>query len=588
MWEGDAVCAVWYKFRYDCSSPAGLFSLKGIFTAIATHSTPEAMDDIASTPQAIYTAPEKYDPEMVTDSKDPDGAPELAEMKVLKKGLHQRHIQMIALAGTIGTGLFLGSGRALANAGPAGIFMGYALMGLLISGVTLSIGELSALVPLSGGVIRPAAYFVDPAFSFAQGWNVTYQYLISIPAEIVAASVIMQFWVTVNNAVWVTVFSVVLFVSNIFLVRIYGEVEFLLAILKILLIVGMNIMGLVLTAGGGPDHKSIGFQYWHDPGPFVQYLGYPGALGRFMGFWTVLSNAAYAYSSVETISMAAAETYAPRRNIPKAAKRVFIRVLLFYVISVFMITLLVPSNEPRLLKSSGTAAQSPFVIAAQRSGVKVVPHIINAIVLTSAWSSGNSTLLSGSRILYGLAREGQAPRFLARVSRWGVPYMGVVAIGVWMTLGYMSVSHTASTVFTWLQDLVACAQIMSWLVICTTYLRFYYAMRRQGISRRRLPWTAPFQPYAAWITLVGLTIILLTGGYTAFLHGHWSTETFISAYLDIGIFAALYFSYKIWYRTKIVSLDESPVARFVEIAEDDPDPVEESKFAWPIVDWLWA
>lgn len=120
--------------------------------------------------------------------------------------------------------------------------MGYTLMGILISGVTFSIGELNALVPLSGGVIRPAAYFVDPAFSFAQGWNVTYQYLISIPAEITAAAAIVQFWVTINNAIWVTVFSAVLFATNIFLVRIYGEVESFLAILKILLIIGMNIM----------------------------------------------------------------------------------------------------------------------------------------------------------------------------------------------------------------------------------------------------------------------------------------------------------------------------------------------------------
>ncbi|CAI7645167.1 unnamed protein product [Penicillium manginii] len=525
-------------------------------------------DEIVTTSQTFANP---YDIEKEIYDKDGAGAPELAETKELRRGLQQRHIQMIALAGTIGTGLFLGSGRALAQAGPAGIFMGYTIMGLLISGVTLSIGELSALVPLSGGVIRPAAYFVDPAFSFAQGWNVTYQYLISIPAECVAAATIVQFWVTINNAIWVTVFSAVLFATNAFLVKIYGEVEFHLALLKVFLIVGMNIMGIVITAGGGPNHETIGFRYWHNPGPFVQYLDVPGPLGRFMGFWTVFSNAAYAYSSVETISMAAAETS-----------------FLGKVISIFMITLLIPSDDPMLLRSTGTAAQSPFLIAANRAGIPVVPHIINAIVLTSAWSSGNSTLLSGSRILFGLAREGQAPKFLARTNRWGVPYMGVLAIGVWMALGYMSVSATAAMVFTWLQDLVACAQIMGWLVICTTYLRFYYAMKKQGISRQRLPWKAPFQPYAAWITLVALIIILLTGGYTTFIHGHWSTETFISAYLDIGIFAALYFGYKIWYRTKIVSLDESPVARFVEIAENDPDPPEEHKSAWSKINILWS
>ncbi|KAJ5281003.1 amino acid permease [Penicillium angulare] len=511
---------------------------------------------------------EKY----TSNFKDSD-PPELAEVKELRKGLQQRHIQMIALAGTIGTGLFLGSGRALANAGPAGIFMGYLFMGFLVSGVTLSIGELSSLVPLSGGVIRPAAYFVDPALSFAQGWNVTYQYIISIPAEISAASIIVQYWITVNNGIWVTVFSAILLASNIFLVRIYGEIEFTLAILKVCLIVGMNIMGVVITAGGGPDHKVIGFKYWQDPGPFVQYLKIPGSLGQFMGFWTVFANAAYAYSSIETISMAAAETHAPRRNIPKAAKRVFVRVMLFYV----------PSNDPMLLRSSGTAAQSPFLIAATRAGClelgkfKYDPH-----------PTIKNALLSGSRILYGLAREGLAPQFLARTSRWGVPYMGVLAIGVWMALAYMSLSATAATVFTWLQDLVACAQIMSWLVICTTYLRFYYAMKKQGISRNRLPWKAPLQPYAAWMTLISLTIILITGGYTTFIHGHWSTETFISAYLDIGIFAAFYLGYKLWYKTKIISLDDSPVARFVEIAENDPDPPEEPKSKWSIIHILWS
>ncbi|KAJ5324523.1 amino acid permease [Penicillium atrosanguineum] len=530
----------------------------------------ETADGIENTLQTASEV-DHYDPEKGKNLKDSDGAgaPELAEVQELRQGLQQRHIQMIALAGTIGTGLFLGSGRALADAGPAGIFMGYTIMGVLITGVTLSIGELSALVPLSGGVIRPAAYFVDPAFSFAQGWNVTYQYLISIPAEISAAS---------RDS----------FRNKPLLVRVYGEIEFTLAILKVCLIVGMNIMGLVITCGGGPNHESIGFRYWNDPGPFVQYLDVPGSLGQFMGFWTVFINAAYAYSSVETISMAAAETYAPRRNIPKAAKRVFVRILLFYVISVFMITLLVPSDDPMLLRSTGTAAQSPFLIAAQRAGVKVVPHIINAIVLSSAWSSGNSTLLSGSRILYGLAREGQAPKFLARTNRWGVPYMGVLAIGVWMALGYMSLSSTAEAVFTWLQDLVACAQIMSWLVICTTYLRFYYALKKQGISRSRLPWAAPLQPYAAWMTLISLTIILLTGGYTTFIHGHWSTETFISSYLDIVIFAGLYFGYKLWFRTKIVSLEESPVARFVQIAENDPDPPEEPKSKWAKLNILWA
>jgi amino acid permease len=127
-------------------------------------------------------------------------------------------------------------------------------------------------------------------------------------------------------------------------------------------------------------------------------------------------------------------------------------------------------------------------------------------------------LLIGSRVLYGLACKNQAPRFFKRVNRWGVPYLTVLFYGAFMTLGYMTLGDTAATVFTWLQDLVASAQLFSWMIICITYLRFYYALKKQGISRQELPWAAPFQPYAAWITLIALLIIFLTGGYTTFIH----------------------------------------------------------------------
>ncbi|KAL1988636.1 hypothetical protein VTN96DRAFT_8336 [Rasamsonia emersonii] len=516
-----------------------------------------------------------------------DRPPEFSEEKDLRRGLEQRHIQMIALAGTIGTGLFLGSGRALANGGPAGAFIGYTITGILVSGVVISIAELSALVPLSGGIIRHAEYFVDPALSFAQGWNSIYSYLITIPAEIVAAAVIVQFWTTINNAVWITVFGALLFASNLFLVRIYGELEFTFATLKILLIVGMNIMALVITCGGGPNHEAYGFRFWHNPGPFVQYLGHGGSLGRFMGFWTTFSNAVYAYSGVETISMAAAETRAPRRNIPRAAKRIFWRVLIFYVLSIFMVTLLVPSNDQDLLKSSGTAAESPFVIAAERAGIKAVPSIINFVVLTSAWSAGNSGLLNGSRTLYGLAREGHAPRVLKRTSRWGVPYLSVIAVGIFVALGYMSLSASAATVFTWLQDLTSSAALVGWIVICIVYLRFYYAMKKQGISRDDLPWKAPLQPYAAWTSFISIIILLLTGGYTTFIHGHWDTETFISAYLDIVIVLALYFGYKIANNTLIVPLSEAPIRKFIEIAQQQPDPPSTPKAGLKKLNFLW-
>lgn len=513
---------------------------------------------------------------------------EFEEKKDLKRGLQQRHIQMIALAGTIGTGLFLSSGKAIARGGPAGAFMGYAITGGLVSCAVLSIAELSALVPLSGSIVRHAEYFFDPALSFAQGWNSVYSNCIGLPAEMTAVAVIMQFWLTVNNAVWITVFGLLLFASNLCFIRIYGEMEFFFAMLKILLIVGLIIMGLVIDLGGVPGQERIGFRYWRDPGPFVQYLDIPGPLGQFAGFWTTLANAAYAYSGIDGIANAAAETKAPRRNIPKAARRIFWRILIFYILAILIVTMIVPSNNKNLLASTGDAAQSPFVIAANLAGIKVVPHIINAVVLTSAWSSGNSGMLNGSRVLYGIAREGHAPKVFLRCNRFGIPYVAVSFIGAFLALGYMTLDKSASTVFSWLQDLVSSAALVHWIVICVVYLRFYYGCKAQGIDRNDLPWKGPFQPYAAWIGASAFTLILLTQGYSVFIHGMWDTETFVSAYFNIPLILVLYFGFKIAKRTKLVPLDSMPIRDFMKIAQDNPEPPEKPLKGWHKLEILWS
>ncbi|KAK0462373.1 amino acid permease/ SLC12A domain-containing protein [Desarmillaria tabescens] len=510
------------------------------------------------------------------------------EKKDLKRGLGQRHIQMIALAGTIGTGLFLGSGRAITNGGPVGALMGYTFVGILVSCVVISQVELAALVPLSGSIVRHAEYFFDPALSFAQGWNSVYSNCVSLPAEITAGAVLIQYWTTISNGLWITILGLLLVVSNLMFVRVYGELEFGFAMLKIMLIVGLIIMGLVIDLGGGPGHHRYAFQYWRNPGPFVQYLGIDGSLGGFLGFWTTFSNAAYAYGGVEGVANTAAETQNPRRNIPLAAKRIFWRVLIFYVIAIFVVTLIVPSNDANLLRSSGNASQSPFVIAATNAGIAVVPHIINAVVLTSAWSAGNSGLLNGSRNLYGMARENHTPKIFLRVNRFGVPYVAVLFLSAFLCLAYMTLSDNASTVFSWFQDLCSSAILVHWTIICAVYLRFYYGMKKQHISRTELPWKAPFQPYAAWIGLISFLIILLTGGYAVFIHGHWDTETFFSAYFNIPLIFTLFFGYKFLAKTKMVRLDEMPIQKYIDIAKENPEPPAKPVKGWKRVNILWS
>ncbi|KAB8296415.1 hypothetical protein EYC80_009159 [Monilinia laxa] len=514
---------------------------------------------------------------------------DFGEVQAVKQGLHQRHIQMIALAGTIGTGLFLGSGRAIARSGPLGAFLGYSVVGLAVSSVVFAVGEMGALVPLNGGQIRYAQHFFDPAMSFANGWNQVYSYMVSIPAEIVAAAVLVEFWTTINNAVWITVFGALMIITAVTFVRVYGELEFTFSMLKIMLVVGINIMALVITCGGGPNHESIGFRYWKDPGAFVQYLGIGGSLGRFLGFWTTLNNALYAYSGIENIAVAAAETKNPRQAIPMAAKRIFIRILLFYVLTIFMVGLVVPSNDPSLFKSSGTASESPFVIAAKNAGIKVIPSIINAVVLTSAWSSGNSSMLGGTRILFGMAMHGHAPKIFTRVNRAGVPYVAATLYAIFMCLGYMTLSSTASEVFTWLQDLVSIATLVNWICILLIYLRFLYGCKKQGIDRHtELPWAAPLQPYTSWASLALFIVLLFTGGYTTFIHGHWDNETFISSYLNIPIILMLFFGYKYYAKTKLVSLEEMPIRGFIETYQQNPEPQEKPKKGLRRLNILWS
>lgn len=207
---------------------------------------------------------------------------------------------------------------------------------------------------------------------------------------------------------------------NIFAVSIYGEAEFCFASIKIITIVGLLLLAFILDLGGGPKHDRLGFRYWKNPGAMKEYVAL-GDKGRFLGLFSTLVNAAFSYGGVEMVAVAAGEAEDPRRNIPKAVRRVFWRILFFYVLGSLAIGVLVPYNEHNLLgaiqNGANGAAASPWVIAIQNAGIQALPSIINAVILTSATSSANAFLYTGSRYLYALAQNGQAPRFLLRCSK---------------------------------------------------------------------------------------------------------------------------------------------------------------------------
>jgi amino acid transporter len=330
---------------------------------------------------------------------------------------------------------------------------------------------------------------------------------VTAPAELSAAATVINFWPNdVNPAVWYSIFIVLIAVLNFSSVKWYGEVSFhatylaipsgsdphyfqsevVFACLKITLIIGLIIAGIVVDLGGSPSHDRIGFRYWKNPGPFNTYLVEGDKnTGRFLAFWSTLISASYSYANVQVVAMAGAETQHPRQIIPNAIKMTFWRVAIFYILSLFVVGLLVPYNDANLGISTGNAQQSPFVIAFQRAGIKVLPSIINAVVCTSAFSCGSACIFLASRTLYGLAEERQAPRVFLRVNRFGTPYVAVAASLIFLPLVYLALGSNSSVVFGWFVNITTISGLIGWVVIQASFLRFYYAMKHQGISRDR-------------------------------------------------------------------------------------------------------
>ncbi|CAF9903562.1 MAG: hypothetical protein GOMPHAMPRED_000379 [Gomphillus americanus] len=539
----------------------------------------------------IETVPNHEKIQYTTESGRPDYSADFVtpnEDNDLRRGLSQRHISLIAIAGAIGTGLFLGLGFSLQRAGPLGALLAYATVGSIICAVQFALGEVAALLPVTGSFVRHAEFLVDPAMGFAIGWNIVYGNWVGIPTEISAICVLFQYWSDINVSVCIVVSIVLSFCIGIAFVRVYGEVEFWFALLKIALIIFLIILGLVVNLGGIPGVPRLGFYYWQNPGPFVEFID-TGAWGNFLAYWTCMSSAVFSFAGVESVAVAAAETRNPRQAIPRACKRVFARVFLFYILSIIVVGMLVPSNDERLNEGSGTAAQSPFIIAASAAGINAIPSVVNAIVITSAWSSANAGLLSGTRVLYALALKRQAPRIFLRTTSWGIPYVCVLVQTAFMFLAFMSLSEGALTVFYWLIDLTACGILINWITILINHQRLILAMRKQNLPLSLLPWHNAWTTVSTPIALFLCVLILLTTGFPAFTQGNWSISTFVSSYLDIPLVLVVFALWKIIKRTKYVPLDQIPLREAFDEMERKPEPIEPAKRGWrKVIGLLWG
>ncbi|CAO2655101.1 Nn.00g101650.m01.CDS01 [Neocucurbitaria sp. VM-36] len=529
------------------------------------------------------------------------GSTQVVEQGKTRRSISSRQAQMIAIGGSIGTGLFVGSGQALSIGGPAFLFVAYTLTSMLVYGIVTAIIEVCTHLPVSGSSMAYyCSRFVSPSLGFALGWLYVYSFGILVAYEITAAAIVIDFWPNnVPVAVWITVLLIVVVALNFSPVGIFAESEFWFAGIKIIMLIGLLFLAVILMLGGGPNHDRLGFRYWNDPGPVKEHI-VGGAGGRFTAFLYVWVFSGFSfYFGPELIIVTSGEMYHPRKNLPIASRRFFYRLVFFYVFGALAIGIICNSNSEGLTSGTGNANASPWVIAIRNAGISVLPSIVNAGILTSAWSAGNSFLYMSSRSLYSIALAGNAPKIFTRCNRYGLPVYAVLATSCFSLLAYLNVASSAGTVFNWFISLTNTAGYTSWIVCTIIFLRFRKACAAQGIA---VPYQSKFQPYGAYVCLVTFTILLLCNGFTVFYPGQFTVSGFLTTYLGIPIFLALWLGHKVvvgrqdpWL-IRPQKVDITTGLREVEADAEAWDRREamnredgkHSKAWWKKIDFLWG
>ncbi|KAI9851117.1 MAG: glyceraldehyde-3-phosphate dehydrogenase 1 [Thelocarpon superellum] len=501
---------------------------------------------------------------------DVEGAALRTAESPLSRKLKGRHLQMIAIGGSIGTGLFVGSGKALAAGGPASLVIAFILIGMMLYCTVQALGEMAVLFPVAGSFSAYSTRFLDPAWGFAMGWNYAMQWLVVLPLEIVAASLTVDYWTKgdISNAAWVSIYLVLILSINLFGVRGYGEAEFVFAIIKVVAVIGFischtpahaeidlatSILGIVIAAGGAPGGEGyIGARYWYSPGAFVD---------GFKGLCSVFVTAAFAFAGTELVGLAAAETANPRKSLPTACKQVFWRIALFYIVSLTIVGLLVPSDDSRLLSgsSSADAKASPFVIAIVDAGIHGLDSVMNVVIMIAVLSVGNSSIYGSSRTLAALAEQGQAPQILAYIDRKGRPIVSIAIASALGFLAFIAASPQQGNAFNWMLALSGLSSIFTWGSICLAHIRFRRGWSLQGHSLDELAFRSQAGVIGSWFGFVFNVLVLVTQFWVGFApEGYASMTTselvinFFQAYLAAPIVILFYIPYKIYFRTPFI------------------------------------
>ncbi len=468
------------------------------------------------------------------------------EEQKLKRGLKARHLAMISIGGSIGTGLFLSSGAAINTAGPGGALLAYILVGAMVYFVMTSLGEMAAFMPTSGSFSTYGTKFVDPAFGFAIGWTYWFNWAMTIAAELSASTMIMKFWFPDSpSLLWSASFLAFIFLLNYLSVKGYGEGEYWLSLIKVSAVVIFIVVGILMIFGimGG---EAIGFKnFTVDDAPFSG-----GAIGVFIVFIA----AGFSFQGTEIVGVAAGESENPAKNVPIAIKSVFWRILLFYIFAILVIALIIPYTHPSL--QSENVLVSPFTLVFEKAGIAFAASLMNAVILTAVLSAGNSSLYASTRMLYSMAREGQAPKIFGKLNKRGIPVAGMILTCAIGALAFLASFFGDGTVYIWLMNAIGITGFIFWLGISISHYRFRKAFVAQGHSLDLLPYKAKWFPIGTIFAIACGLIVILAQNFQAFLADKVDWGSVVAAYLGIPLFLCLWFGYKLKNKTKFVKPED--------------------------------
>ncbi|MDR6567504.1 amino acid permease [Chitinophaga ginsengisegetis] len=443
---------------------------------------------------------------------------EKTEEKSLKRGLQNRHIQLIALGGAIGTGLFLGIGPAAVLAGPS-VILGYALAGVIAFFIMRQLGEMVVEEPVSGSFSHFAYKYWGSFAGFSSGWNYWILYILVSMSELTAIGVYVHFWWP-EIPLWSSslFFFIAINALNLSSVKVYGEAEFWFSIIKVVAIIAMIVFGIYLLISGSGGAQASIQNLWNDGGFFPRGLLHADGKGGFQGLFAAIALIMFSFGGLELIGITAAEADQPEKTIPKATNQVIYRILIFYVGALVILFSLSPWK-------SITTDSSPFVMVFESLKgfqfslfgktiyfTSLIANVLNLIVLTAALSVYNSCVYSNSRMLYGLSKQGNAPAFLSQLNKNHVPVKAILVSGLFAAICIVVNKVIPEKALEVLMSLVVSSLIINWLMITVVHLKFKKSKRDAQIQTKFPSFIYPVSNYICLVFLVGILILMWITG----------------------------------------------------------------------------